>query len=224
MIQQISKRLAVLLLGLLLCLALPSCSAISSILNLWLTPICPPEELSGEDTGDFDRYIEYLNGLPEKRDEFSEGRGYRVTICPVQEGDDTTLKIEAVNQSLTLEGEVIYTGTLVLMIPESGQNTAFTYSYSDYNEDGSPDHTVSASGTLNTSEYNGVLTKFTEFTDSMGHYNNAEEVYLEIATEEMEALLKAASELLSRADLDLSALGFTYTPEKSETNQSVSFQ
>ena len=224
MIQRISKRLAVLLLGLLLCLALPSCSAISSILNLWLTPIRPPEELSGEDTGDFDRYIEYLNGLPEKRDEFSEGRGYKVTACPVQAGDETTLKIEAVNQSLTLEGEVIYTKTLVLTIPENGQNTAFTYSYSDYNDDGSPDHTVSASGTLNTSEYNGVLTKFTEFTDSIGHYKNAEEIYLELASEEMEALLKAAAAMLSRADLDLSALGFTYTPEKSETNQSVSFQ
>ena len=224
MIQRISKRLAVLLLGLLLCLALPSCSAISSILNLWLTPIRPPEELSGEDTGDFDRYIEYLNGLPEKRDERSEGRGYKVTACPVQEGDEIMLKIEAVNQSLTLDGEVTYTETLVLMIPESGQNTAFTYSYSDYNDDGSPDHTVSASGTLNTSEYNGVLTKFTEFTDSKGYYKNAEEVHLEIASEEMEALLKAASKLLARAELDLSALGFTYTPEKSETNQSVSFQ
>ena len=219
MIQRISKRLAVLLLGLLLCLALPSCSAISSILNLWLTPIRPPEELSGEDTGDFDRYIEYLNGLPEKRDELSEGRGYKVTVCPVQEEDEIMLKIEAVNQSLTLDGEVTYTETLVLMIPESGQNTAFTYSYSDYN-----DHTVSASGTLNTSEYNGVFTKFTEFTDSKGYYKNAEEVHLEIASEEMEALLKAASKLLARAELDLSALGFTYTPEKSETNQSVSFQ
>ena len=224
MIQRISKRLAVLLLGLLLCLALPSCSAISSILNLWLTPIRPPEELNGEDTGDFDRYIEYLNSLPEKRDDFSEGRGYKVKVCPVQEGNNTMLKIEAVNQSLTLDGEVIYTKTLVLMIPENGQNTAFTYSYSDYNDDGSPDHTVSASGTLNTSEYNGALTKFTEFTDSMGHYNNAEEVYLELATEEMEALLKATVAVLARADLDLSALGFTYTPEKSETNQSVSFQ
>ena len=58
----------------------------------------------------------------------------------------------------------------------------------------------------------------------MGHYKNAEEIYLELASEEMEALLKAAAAMLTRADLDLSALGFTYTPEKSETNQSVSFQ
>jgi hypothetical protein len=218
MIQRISKRLAVLLLGLLLCLALPSCSAISSILNLWLTPIRPPEELSGEDTGDFDRYIEYLNGLPEKRDELSEGRGYKVTACPVQEGDEIMLKIEAVNQSLTLEGEAIYTETLALMIPEGGQNARFAYAYSDYNDDGSPDHTVSASGTLNTSEYTGTLPEFTEFTDSKGHYNNAEEIYLEIATEEMEALLSAASSMLDRASLPLSALGFTYTHVNTETN------
>lgn len=124
---------------------------------------------------------------------------------------------------MTLEGEIIYTKTLVLVIPRSGQNTIFKYSYSDYNDDGSPSHAVSASGTLNTPEYSGVLTKFTEFTDSKGHYHNAEEIYLEIATEEMEALLKAASTMLARADLTLAALGFTYTPEEPETNQTVSY-
>ena len=36
--------------------------------------------------------------------------------------------------------------------------------------------------------------------------------------------LTAASVLLGRADLDLTALGFTYIPEEPETNQTVSLQ
>jgi hypothetical protein len=51
-----------------------------------------------------------------------------------------------------------------------------------------------------------------------------EEHYRQMATEEMNHLLTAASVLLGRADLDLSALGFTYIPEEPETNQTVSLQ
>lgn len=218
MFLQICKRVSAWLLAVLLCLMLPSCSVLSSIKDSLLSPVSPNEETSGEETSGFDRYVGYLNGLRESKDEFTKGRGYKVTVSPVQEQDETMLKIEAVNQSLTLEGEAIYTETLVLVIPEGGQNARFAYAYSDYNDDGSPDHTVSASGTLNTSEYTGTLPEFTEFTDSKGHYNNAEEIYLEIATEEMEALLRAASSMLDRASLPLSALGFTYTPVNTETN------
>ena len=64
------------------------------------------------------------------------------------------------------------------------------------------------------------------FLDSTDMVARAEQIHQPsaVVTAALGRLLTAASELLSRADLDLSALGFTYTPEKSETNQSVSFQ
>jgi hypothetical protein len=40
----------------------------------------------------------------------------------------------------------------------------------------------------------------------------------------MESILESAKIMLERADLDLSALGFTYIPEEPETDQTVSLQ
>ena len=63
-----------------------------------------------------------------------------------------------------------------------------------------------------------TISSFTDFENSRGEYNNDEEIHLEIVTMYMESILESAKIMLERADLDLTALGFTYTPEEPETN------
>ena len=114
--------------------------------------------------------------------------------------------------------------SIVLIIPEGGQEIHFGFDFSEVNKDGSRTKLVTGTGTLNAAEYNGSLPSFTDYTNTMKQDGSGEEHYRQMATEEMNHLLTAATVLLGRADLDLSALGFTYIPEEPETNQTVSLQ
>ena len=215
MIRRIGKKLIACVLALLLCLALPSCGMLSVVKNIMSS--------LAEKPSDFDRYIEYLNGLEDHEDVY-DGYGYLAMAYPVTVQDELCINLAGVMNAKGGNVDKDFTLTMVLIIPEGGQEIYFGFDFSEVNKDGSSNKLVTGTGTLNAAEYNGSLPAFNEYTNSMKTDSSGEENYHEMATEEMNRLLTAASELLSRADLDLSALGFTYTPEKSETNQSVSFQ
>ena len=215
MFQRICKRLTASVLALLLCLALPPCGMLSVVKSTLSTLTDKPT--------DFDRYIEYLNGLEDHEDIY-DGYGYLAMAYPVRVQDELCINLAGVMNAKGGNVDKDFTLTMVLIIPEGGQEIHFGFDFSEVNKDGSRNKLVTGTGTLNAAEYNGSLPAFNEYTNSMKTDSSGEENYHEMATEEMNRLLAAASELLSRADLDLSALGFTYTPEKSETNQSVSFR
>ena len=215
MIQRISKRLTALLLGLLLCLMLPSCGMVTIFKDALSTLTDKPT--------DFDRYIEYLNGLEDHEDVY-DGYGYLAMAYPVTVQDEQCLNLAGIMNAKGGNVDKDFTLTMVLIIPEGGQEIHFGFDFSEVNKDGSRTKLVTGTGTLNAAEYNGSLPAFTEYTNTMRQDGGGEEHYRQMATEEMNHLLTAASVLLGRADLDLSALGFTYTPEEPETNQTVSFQ
>ena len=212
------KRTVILILALSLCMAFSSCGFISEMKDTLLSPIAPTEESS-----DFDRYIAHLNSLPDGKDTHAH-LGYTVTVCPVQESGETALKYVYDVHVYNSKGKTVSTCTLTFIIPKNGMNANFNFVYDEFSDNGNDKETVEASGVLNTSEYNGTIISFTDFENSRGEYKNDEEIHLEIVTMYMESILKSAKIMLERADLDLTALGFTYTPEEPETNQSVSFQ
>lgn len=215
MIQRISKRLTALLLGLLLCLMLPSCGMVTIFKDALSTLTDKPT--------DFDRYIEYLNGLEDHEDVY-DGYGYLAMAYPVTVQDEQCLNLAGIMNAKGGNVDKDFTLTMVLIIPEGGQEIHFGFDFSEVNKDGSRTKLVTGTGTLNAAEYNGSLPAFTEYTNTMRQDGGGEEHYRQMATEEMNHLLTAASLLLGRAELDLTALGFTYTPEEPETNQTVSFQ
>ena len=215
MIQRIRKRLTALLLGLLLCLMLPSCGMVTIVKDALSTLTDKPT--------DFDRYIEYLNGLEDHEDVY-DGYGYLAMAYPVTVQDEQCLNLAGVMNAKGGNVDKDFTLSMVLIIPEGGQEIHFGFDFSEVNKDGSRTKLVTGTGTLNAAEYNGSLPAFTEYTNTVRQDGGGEEHYRQMATEEMNHLLTAASLLLERAELDLTALGFTYTPEEPETNQTVSFQ
>lgn len=215
MIQRICKRLTALLLALLLCLMLPSCGMVTIVKDALSTLTDKPT--------DFDRYIEYLNGLEDHEDVY-DGYGYLAMAYPVTVQDEQCINLAGIMNAKGGNVDKDFTLTMVLIIPEGGQEIHFGFDFSEVKEDGSLAKLVTGTGTLNAAEYNGSLPPFTEYTNSMKQDGSGEEHYRQMATEEMNRLLTAASVLLGRADLDLTALGFTYTPEEPETNQTVSLQ
>lgn len=215
MIQRIRKRLTALLLGLLLCLMLPSCGMVTIVKDALSTLTEKPS--------DFDRYIEYLNGLEDHEDVY-DGYGYLAMAYPVTVQDEQCLNLAGVMNAKGGNVDKDFTLSMVLIIPEGGQEIHFGFDFSEVNKDGSRTKLVTGTGTLNAAEYNGSLPAFTDYTNTMRQDGGGEEHYRQMATEEMNHLLTAAAVLLGRAELDLTALGFTYTPEEPETNQTVSFQ
>ena len=215
MIQRIRKRLTALLLGLLLCLMLPSCGMVTIVKDALSTLTDKPT--------DFDRYIEYLNGLEDHEDVY-DGYGYLAMAYPVTVQDEQCLNLAGIMNAKGGNVDKDFTLSMVLIIPEGGQEIHFGFDFSEVNKDGSRTKLVTGTGTLNAAEYNGSLPAFTDYTNTIRQDGGGEEHYRQMATEEMNHLLTAASVLLGRADLDLSALGFTYTPEEPETNQTVSLQ
>ena len=215
MIQRVCMRLIALLFGLLLCFTLPSCGVLSVVKDTLCTLTDKPT--------DFDRYIEYLNGLEDHEDIY-DGYGYLAMAYPVTVQDKQCLNLAGIMNAKGGNVDKDFTLSMVLIIPEGGQEIHFGFDFSEVNKDGSRTKLVTGTGTLNAAEYNGSLPPFTEYTNTMKQDGSGEEHYRQMATEEMNRLLAAASVLLGRADLDLSALGFTYTPEEPETNQTVSFQ
>ena len=215
MFQRICKRLTESVLALLLCLALPSCGMLSVVKSTLSNLTDKPS--------DFDRYIEYLNRLEDHEDIY-DGYGYLAMAYPARVQDELCINLAGITNAKGGNVDKDFTLTMVLIIPEGGQEIHFGFDFSEVNKDGSRTKLVTGKGTLNAAEYNGSLPSFNEYTNSMKTDSSGEENYHEMATEEMNRLLAAASELLSRADLDLSALGFTYTPEKNETNQTVSIR
>ena len=215
MIQRIRKRLTALLLGFLLCLMLPSCGMVTIVKDALSTLTEKPT--------DFDRYIEYLNGLEDHEDVY-DGYGYLAMAYPVTVQDEQCLNLAGVMNAKGGNVDKDFTLSMVLIIPEGGQEIHFGFDFSEVNKDGSRTKLVTGTGTLNAAEYNGSLPAFTDYTNTVRQDGGGEEHYRQMATEEMNHLLTAASVLLGRADLDLTALGFTYTPEEPETNQTVSFQ
>ena len=215
MIQRICKRLTALLLALLLCLMLPSCGMVTIVKDALSTLTDKPT--------DFDRYIEYLNGLEDHEDVY-DGYGSLAMAYPVTVQDEQCLNLAGVMNAKGGNVDKDFTLTMVLIIPEGGQEIYFGFDFSEIKEDGSLAKLVTGTGTLNAAEYNGSLPPFTDYTNTMKQDGGGEEHYRQMATEEMNHLLTAASVLLGRADLDLTALGFTYTPEEPETNQTVSLQ
>ena len=108
-----------------------------------------------------------------------------------------------------------------MIIPEGGQGIYYLFEFAE-DQDGEKSVIVQGKGTINASEYNGSLPVFEEYTNNASDNADSEDHYREMATEEFNRLLAAAEILLSRADLTLDALGFTYTPDDIETNQTVS--
>ena len=212
------KRTVILILALSLCMAFSSCGFISEMKDTLFSPIAPTEESS-----DFDRYIAHLNSLPEAKDTHAP-LGHTVTVYPVQESGEPALKYVYDAHVHDSKGKTVSTCTLTFVIPENGMNASFNFVYVEFSDNGNDKETVEASGVLNTSEYNGTITSFTDFENSRGEYKNDEEIHLEIVTMYMESILESAKIMLERADLDLTALGFTYTPEEPETDQTVSLQ
>ena len=212
MIRRIGKKLIACVLALLLCFALPSCGMLSVVKNIMSS--------LAEKPSDFDRYIEYLNGLEDHEDVY-DGYGYLAMAYPVTVQDELCINLAGVMNAKGGNVDKDFTLTMVLIIPEGGQEIYFGLDFSEVNKDGSRNKLVTGTGTLNAAEYNGSLPPFTEYTNTMKQDGGGEEHYRQMATEEMNHLLTAAAVLLGRADLDLSALGFTYTPAEIETDQTV---
>ena len=210
MIQQISKRLIACFLAFLLCFTLPSCGVVSTVKDALSTLTDKPS--------DFDRYIEYLNRLEDHEDVY-DGYGYLAMAYPVTVQDELCINLAGVMNAKGGNVDKDFTLTMVLIIPEGGQEIYFGFDFSEVNKDGSRTKLVTGTGTLNAAEYNGSLPPFTEYTNTMKQDGGGEEHYRQMATEEMNHLLTAAAVLLGRADLDLSALGFTYEVQPPESEQ-----
>ena len=210
MIRRIGKKLIACVLALLLCLALPSCGMLSVVKNIMSS--------LAEKPSDFDRYIEYLNGLEDHEDVY-DGYGYLAMAYPVTVQDELCINLAGVMNAKGGNVDKDFTLTMVLIIPEGGQEIYFGFDFSEVNKDGSRTKLVTGTGTLNAAEYNGSLPPFTEYTNTMKQDGGGEEHYRQMATEEMNHLLTAAAVLLGRADLDLSALGFTYEVQPPESEQ-----
>lgn len=210
------KRLTALLLAFLLCLMLPSCSLVSTVKGALVDLTDKPS--------DFDRYVEYLRDLNEDHEDMYHVFGYTAMAYPVQVQDETCLNLAGIMNAKGGNIDKFFTLTVVLIIPEGGQNAHFAFSFSEINEDDTQTELVRGTGTFHTAEYNGSLPSFTDYTNNLNDVDDGEEHYREMATEEMNRLLAAAEELLARADLTLDALGFTYTPEEPETSQTVSYR
>lgn len=197
---------------LLLCLALPSCGMLSVVKNTLSTLTDKPS--------DFDRYIEYLNTLEDHEDVY-DGYGYLAMAYPVTVQDEQCINLAGIMNAKGGNTDKYYSLTVVMVIPEGGQEIHYLFSFSEENEDGSRTVIVEGNGILNASEYQGTLPAFDEYTNNAGGAEDLEEHYLEMATDEFNRLLAAAKLLLAHADLTLDALGFTYTPAEIETNQTV---
>ena len=210
---RILTRLTSILLALLLCLMLPSCSLISAVKGVLVDPTDKPS--------DFDRYIEYLRGLNEDHQDVYDGYGYMATAYPVQVQDEVCLSLAGVTNAKGGNTDTDYSLTVVMVIPEGGQGIYYLFILAEDNEDGSRTVIVEGRGILNAPEYQGSLPTFDEYTDNANGAEDLEEHYCEMATDEFNRLLAAARILLKRADLTLDALGFTYIPEEIETNKTV---
>lgn len=210
MIQQISKRLIACFLAFLLCFTLPSCGVVSTVKDALSTLTDKPS--------DFDRYIEYLNRLEDHEDVY-DGYGYLAMAYPVRVQDELCINLAGITNAKGVNVDKDFTLTMVLIIPEGGQEIHFGFDFSEVNKDGSRNKLVTGTGTLNAAEYNGSLPAFNEYTNTMKQDGGGEEHYRQMATEEMNHLLTAAAVLLGRADLDLSALGFTYEVQPPESEQ-----
>ena len=210
MIRRIGKKLIACVLALLLCLALPSCGMLSVVKNIMSS--------LAEKPSDFDRYIEYLNGLEDHEDVY-DGYGYLAMAYPVTVQDELCINLAGVMNAKGGNVDKDFTLTMVLIIPEGGQEIYFGFDFSEVNKDGSRNKLVTGTGTLNAAEYNGSLPPFTEYTNTLKQDGSGEEHYRQMATEEMNHLLTAAAVLLERADLDLTALGFTYEVQPPESEQ-----
>ena len=208
---RIHTRLTSVLLALLLCLMLPSCSLVSAVKDVLVDLADKPS--------DFDRYIEYLYDLNEDHQDVYDGYGYLAMAYPVTVQDELCINLAGVMNAKGGNVDKDFTLTMVLIIPEGGQEIHFGFDFSDVNKDGSRTKLVTGTGTLNAAEYNGSLPPFTEYTNTMKQDGGGEEHYRQMATEEMNHLLTAASVLLGRADLDLTALGFTYEVQPPESEQ-----
>ena len=207
---RIHTRLTSVLLALLLCLMLPSCSLVSAVKGVLVDLADKPS--------DFDRYIEYLYDLNEDHQDVYDGYGYLAMAYPCQVQDDVCLSLAGILNAKGGNTDKFYSLTVVMVIPEGGQDFHYLFSFSEDNEDGSRSVIVEGSGVLNACAYQGTLPAFDEYTNNA---DGSEEHYLEMATDEFNRLLSAAQILLARADLTLDALGFTYTPAEIETDQTV---
>ncbi len=214
MAHRIAKRLISMTLAAVLCLMLPSCAAITRIKDV-LGSI--PDKPS-----DFDRYVEYLNGLNQDHEDEYDGYGYNAYVYPVRVQDEVCVNLAGVTNALGGDDGLTYSIILVLIIPEGGHETHYGFTFSRYSEDGTHTEIVRASGTLNNAEYDGQLPAFEEYENFESHDDSAKDSMQVMATEEMERLLAAAGILLARADLTPAALGFTYTPEERDTIQTAS--
>lgn len=210
---RILTRLTSVLLASLLCLMLPSCSLVSAVKDVLVDLTDKPS--------DFDRYIEYLYDLNEDHQDVYDGYGYLAMAYPSQVQGEVCLSLAGVMNARGGNTDKFYSLTVVMVIPEGGQDIHYLFSFSEDNEDGSRSVIVEGSGVLNASAYQGTIPAFDEYTNNANGDENLEEHYREMATDEFNRLLAAARILLSRADLTLDALGFSYTPAEIETEQTV---
>lgn len=213
MVQLNLKRLIAFSLALLTCVGLSSCD------------MNPETDNPGADIilgkSDFDHYVEYLNGLEDERQEFSNGYMYKVVVQPVQEQKDTYVSIQSVMDGKSSQTDMHYYSIAVsLVIPEGGKDTKFSFELSEYKGDGTNTVLVRASGVMDTAEYDGTLPAFQEYTASEDDRIEDEAEYLRLATEEVNYMLIATATMMKRANLTISALGFTYEvqPLESETS------
>lgn len=213
MIQRICKRLTVFVLALLTCVIGSSCQMISDNQN----PV--GDILLGR--SNFDHYVEYLNSLEETRQEFSDGYRYTVSVQPVLKQQETCVRIHSVMNGKSSQTDVhYYSVVMTLVVPEGGNNSEYGFELSEYKGDGTHTVLVRASGVMNTAEYNGTLPAFQEYTNAEADPQDEEE-YRKMATEEMNFLLIATATMMKRANLTISALGFTYEVQPLEGETSL---
>ncbi len=210
---RIAKRLLSLFIAALMCLLLPSCAFISGVRN----------ELDSrkDEVSDFRRYAQYLQTLNEEKSDLYDGYGYTafVDTCYVQE--DLCIRLGGTTRSLGAHDGLTYFITMVLVIPEGEKEIHYGFRFSRENEDGSETQLVNGNGTLYAKDYHGKLPAFADYEDFLNQDDSHKAHYHEMATQAVDSLLDAAEILLARAGLTVAALGFPYTPQSQETNQSV---
>lgn len=213
MVQLNLKRLIAFSLALLTCVGLSSCNMNPETDNPGAGIILGKS--------DFDHYVEYLNSLEDARQEFSNGYMYKVVVQPVQEQKDTYVSIQSVMDGKSSQTDIHYYSVAVsLLIPEGGKNSKYSFELSEYRGDGTHTVLVRASGVMNTAEYDGALPAFQEYTANADADLEDEKTYLNMASEEVNFLLIATATMMKKANLTISALGFTYEvqPLESETS------
>ena len=174
-----------------------------------------PSDGSDQALSDHAKYARYLNGLVGERQELSDGFSYTAIARPVQAEEETCIELSSVKDGKSGPADKEYDSiAITLLIPDGGKGTKFSFSYSTVKADGTRDLLVQASCVLDTAVYQGELSGFTAYknneTVETGDEPRDEGYYLGIANEELKFLLRAATAMLDVADLDLSALGFTY--------------